>query len=235
MNFIGGGRYWFSENFALSLEGNAKVGLKPQNADVLNIFTYNVGIVWKSNSKTKDVKVPGTETPIALKESLIQDKEVTQDEAIAVLPIEASAATLKDLEFPKNTLTPLDYSGDWDIKITNSKNKTVIIKNSFYSTYAPYVRDGTIWISDFKKGVSLQCKIKVNFKEGTFTATKQANTVDKGTTVTITEGKFEKRKGILKAGNTLDKIYFKAEFSYDPGTILIFEGHKSTRIINDKY
>ena len=74
LNFIGGGRYWFSENFALSLEGNAKVGLKPKNVDILNIFAYNVGIVWKSNSKNKDVKVPVTETPIALKESLIQDK-----------------------------------------------------------------------------------------------------------------------------------------------------------------
>jgi len=238
LNFIGGGRYWFSENFALSLEGNAKVGLKPKNTDVLNIFAYNVGIVWKSNSKNKDVKVPGKKTPIALKESLkedkeevdvkIDDEEMNQDEAIAGLPIEASDVTLKDLDLPIDSLTPLDYSGDWNIKITNSKNSALIIKSSLYSTYAPYVSDGTMWISDFKKGVWLQCKIDVNLAEGTFTATKQTNTLDKGT-VTITEGKFEKKKGMSRGGNKLDKIYFKAEFSYDPGNILIFEGHKSTR------
>jgi hypothetical protein len=240
LSFIGGARYWFSNQFAVSLQGNAKVGLKPKNADVLNKFVYNLGIVWKSNKKNK---VSSIKTSIALKESLMKDKEAVvvtnDDEEMAIenevteLPLEALDSALKRVDLPMDPLTPLDYSGDWNIKITNSKNKTLIIKSSLYSTYAPYVSDGTMWISDFKKGVWLQCKIEVNLEKGTFTAIKQPNTVDKGT-VTITEGKFEKRKGILKAGNTLDKIYFKAEFSYDPGSILIFEGHKSTGLKEDK-
>lgn len=67
LNLSGGGRYWFSENFALSIEGIGKVGLKPQNMNVLNHYAYNIGIVWKNNAKNKVLKVPGTETPSALK------------------------------------------------------------------------------------------------------------------------------------------------------------------------
>jgi hypothetical protein len=173
---------------------------------------------------------------VALKESLIKEKEVliakndggeiVEGKAIAEVPVEALDSTLKDLDLPMDTLSPFDYSGDWDIKITNAKNNVVVINNSLFSTYSAYVNDGTMWISDFKKGVWLQCKIKVNYAKGTFTATNEPNTIDKGT-VTITEGKFEKKKELTKPGIIVDKIYFKAQFSYDPSTILIFEGQKS--------
>lgn len=60
LNLSGGGRYWFSKDFALSIEAIGKVGLKPQNMNVLNHYAYNIGIVWKNNSKNKVLKVPGT-------------------------------------------------------------------------------------------------------------------------------------------------------------------------------
>lgn len=66
----------------------------------------------------------------------------------------------------------------------------MIIKNSLFSTYVPNVNDGSLWISGFKKGVWLLCKIEVNLAEGTFTAAKQPKTIDKGT-ITITEGKVQ--------------------------------------------
>ena len=79
----------------------------------------------------------------------------------------------------------------------------------------------------------VQCKIDVNLAEGTFTATKQTNILDKGN-VSTTEGKFEKNKGMSIGGHKLDKIYFKTEFSSDPGSILIFERYKSTGLKDDK-
>jgi hypothetical protein len=54
-------------------------------------------------------------------------------------------------------------------------------------------------------------------------------------TVTITEGKIEKGAALSKAGHKVDKISFKAEFSYDPGTIISFEGHKRTGFKEDEY
>ena len=72
-----------------------------------------------------------------------------------------------------------------------------------------------MWIDDYKHGWYLKCKITVNLADGTFTATAQPNLNDPGT-VTITEGKIEKGAGLSKAGHKVDKISFKAVFSYDP-------------------
>lgn len=282
LNVSGGGRYWFSKKFALSLEAIGKVGLKPMNESVLSHYAYNVGIVWRNSVKKKKLE----ETPIALEESLLKEKEevVALKEAVIkdkeeVVAIKESViknkeevvalkenilkekeelvakSNEKDVEefplaevkteetldsklstssFAVESVTRLDYTGDWYIRITNSEKTSLIFEHALFSTYSSSEDDGTMWISDAKKGPWLQCKISVNLAEGTFTATAQPNIIDKGT-LTITEGRFEKRTGVSKAGNMVDKIYFKAEFSYDPGNILIFEGHKSTGLKVDKY
>ncbi|RTZ02066.1 hypothetical protein EKL98_14115 [Flavobacterium bomense] len=282
LNFSGGGRYWFSKNFALSLEAIGKVGLKPMNEAVLNHYAYNFGIVWGTSARKKILE----ETPIALEESLIEEKEkvvalkedVIKDKEVVVsimesvikdkekvvalkenilkakeelesksnekevpkLPLsevktaEALVSKLSNRTFPDEIPTRLDYTGDWYIRITNSEKTSLIFEHALFSTYSSSEEDGTMWISDAKKGPWLQCKISVNLKEGTFTALAQPNFLDQGT-LTITEGRFENRTGVSKAGNIVDKIYFKAEFSYDPGNILLFEGHKSTGLQVDKY
>lgn len=48
LNLTGGGRYWFSNHFGLSLQGIGKVGLSPINNAVRNHFQYNLGIVWRN-------------------------------------------------------------------------------------------------------------------------------------------------------------------------------------------
>jgi hypothetical protein len=64
-NLTGGSRYWFSNNFGLSLQGFAKIGLAPINTSVLNHYQYNLGIVWRFNqdkgklvddSKSEEIK-----------------------------------------------------------------------------------------------------------------------------------------------------------------------------------
>jgi hypothetical protein len=262
LNLMVGGRYWFLKNLAISVELAGKMGLKPKNIDVLNHYAYNFGLVWSGSLRKKISLDTSKMSPIDAEQKIIKrEKEILdltkifikeketlvikeseigtiQDKSIPVFPL-AKPKMLEIVDtkssvynLPAKSLS--DYVGNWYIKITNSKNNKLIISHSFYSTYAPSEKERTIWISDLKKGVWLQCMITLNLAEGTFTATEQPNTLDEGT-VTITEGKFGKRKGISKAGNIVDKIYFKAEFSYDPGSILIFEGHKSTGLKEDKY
>jgi hypothetical protein len=75
--------------------------------------------------------------------------------------------------------------------------------------------------------MSLQCKIKVDIANGTFEAAKQRNVIGKGDII-ITEGRFERVAGDDQAETGVNKIYFKARFSYEPNTIFSFEGDKST-------
>lgn len=263
-NYSLGGRYWFLRNFGILVQGVAKAGLKPRNEQVLNLYAYNVGVVWRSSPKRKAIKEPNIEPFIYVKEKLIKDKVelvplqesiIQREEDVIAVKLrlikekERAAGVITPLTAPKKIQisdvessnrivaasigTRYDYTGDWYVKITNAKDNSLIIGNSLYSTYHNSINDDTMWISDFKKGVWLQCKIEVNFNDGTFTAVSQPNIIDIGS-VSITEGKFEKGTGVSTEGNKVDKIYFKAQFSYDPDNILIFEGNKNTGLGGDK-
>jgi hypothetical protein len=129
--------------------------------------------------------------------------------------------------------TTQNYAGDWYITITDAAGK-VQVANALHSTYNTSANDNTMWIDDAKNGWYLKCKITVNLADGTFTATAQPNVIDSGT-VTITEGKIEKGAGLSKAGHVVDKISFKAVFSYDPATKLTFVGTKRTGFKEDEY
>jgi hypothetical protein len=254
-----GGRYWFLKNFALSLQGIAKAALNPVNKDVLSYYEYNFGIVWRNSLRKNVIKDTSIKTTIvlneilskekeevmALKESIIKAKQVVvsetvKDESVASLPltdtklVEALESKLSANSPAVEILTQLEFTGDWYISIREKEKKTLIFNYYLYSIYTNPEDEGTIWISDFKKGLWLQCKLIVNLADGTFIATKQRNEIDEGT-VTITNGKIEKGTGVSKSRNKVDKIYFEAQFSYDPDNILIFEGHKSTGIEEDKY
>jgi hypothetical protein len=129
--------------------------------------------------------------------------------------------------------TTKDLAGDWFITITDASG-AIQVEHALHSTYNTAANDNTMWIDDFKNGWYLKCKITVNLADGTFSAVAQPNVIDSGT-VTITEGKIEKGAGLSKAGHKVDKISFKAVFSYDPGTKLTFVGHKRTGFLEDEY
>lgn len=129
--------------------------------------------------------------------------------------------------------TTKDFAGDWFITIKDASG-AVQVDHALHSTYNTSTNDNTMWIDDYKHGWYLKCKITVNIADGTFTAAAQPNIIDSGT-VTITEGKIEKGAGLSKAGHKVDKISFKAVFSYDPGNKLTFEGHKRTGFLEDEY
>jgi hypothetical protein len=286
-NFSIGGRYWFSKNFAVSIEGTGKRVLKDQVGYALSHYAYNAGIVWggnlrnanKNRARKKPLKEASSIIPIDLRESLAKDKAlvlsmkenlIKEKEQVASLKeniikdkegvIAIRESLIKEKEIAVALLPPAekinkqvvnpklsdsvlvriatreDYTGDWYINITNSTTKAFRNGPTLYSIYAPYKDDGdgVLWISDFKKGMSIQCKITVNIAKGTFEAAKQRNVIGKGNVI-ITEGRFEKGAGVDQAGNLVNRIYFKARFSYDPNTVFSFEGNKSTTtVIEDK-
>jgi Lipid-binding putative hydrolase len=144
-----------------------------------------------------------------------------------------------------------DFAGDWFIDIKETDGVTSRHDHALHATYNTSANDNTMWIDDWltrkqlpdgasptasnqPSGEYLRSKITIDPATGSFSCINQPNLNDTGT-VTITDGKFEKRGGISKGGNIVDKISFKAEFSYDPGKKYIFIGHKRTGLFEDEY
>lgn len=125
------------------------------------------------------------------------------------------------------------FAGDWFIDLTDSDGAEVV-GHALHSTYNTSANDNTMWIDDHKNGYWIKCKITIN-GDGTFTATDSENIIDSGT-VTITEGKIEKGAALSKAGHVVDKISFRAHFSYDDdGYDILYSGHKRTGFLEDEY
>lgn len=126
------------------------------------------------------------------------------------------------------------YAGDWFITLTDSDGAPVV-DHALHSTYNTAANDNTMWIDDHENGYFIKCKITMDVANGTFTAVASPNIIDSGD-VTITEGKIEKGAGLSQAGHVVDKISFRAHFSYDPpGYDILYEGHKRTGFLEDEY
>lgn len=133
----------------------------------------------------------------------------------------------------KLNLTPsVEMNGEW--YIDGSDNTGVLFQHAKHVTYDTNQGDNTMYINDNKTGWYLKGKVVVDTKNLTFSATNEPNTNDSGT-FTITEGKILKGAAHSRAGNVTDSIYFKGEFSYDKGHIIIFAGHKRTGFLEDNY
>lgn len=131
------------------------------------------------------------------------------------------------------------FAGDWYINISDASG--TLAEHVHHYTYNTAANDNTMWIDDQGNGYEIKCKMTIN-TDGTFSATNSPNLLDldangkPNSTVTITEGKVEKGAALSKAGHKVDKITFKAQFSYDPpGTIISYEGHKRTGFKEDEY
>lgn len=126
------------------------------------------------------------------------------------------------------------FAGDWYIDLVDTDGDSHG-DHVLHSTYNTAANDNTMWIDDHENGYFIKCKITMDVATGTFTAVAEPNIIDSGT-VTITEGKIEKGAGLSKAGHTVDKISFRAHFSYDaPGFDILYEGHKRTGFKEDEY
>ena len=46
-SLLGGGRYWFLDQYGVSMQGIIKIGLPPVNTDIRNNYQLNLGLVWR--------------------------------------------------------------------------------------------------------------------------------------------------------------------------------------------
>jgi Lipid-binding putative hydrolase len=138
--------------------------------------------------------------------------------------------------------TTVAYAGDWYIDIKDSDGASLASHVHHYS-YNTSANDNTMWIDDQGDGYQIKCKVTVDIASGTFSAVNSPNLLDldsvtglPASTVTITEGKIIKGGATSKGGHTVDKISFRAHFSYDTaGYDILYEGHKRTGFLEDEY
>jgi len=134
-----------------------------------------------------------------------------------------------------------NFAGDWYINLRDQNGDPItgIDDNALHQTYNTSANDNTMWIVDHHTGYYIKCKVSVNVQTGEFSAVESQNFDDGGdndTTVTITEGQIIKNGGVSKGGHAVDKIHFRAHFSYDaPGTDVIYDGVKRTGFLEDEY
>lgn len=159
-------------------------------------------------------------------------KKILSISLILILTLSLSSCDEGGNPDPGKTNTG-QFAGDWFISLTDTDGD-VLVEHALHSTYNTSANDNTMWIDDHENGYYIKCKYTIN-NDGTFTATDSENILDSGT-VTITEGKIEKNAAISKGGHTVDKISFRAHYSYDAsGYDILYEGHKRTGFLEDEY
>ena len=136
-------------------------------------------------------------------------------------------------DYTKVETSSIEMNGEWYIDISDASG--VLAQHTHHVTYDTNEGNNTMYINDNKEGYWLKGKLNVDTENLTFSTENENNLVDPGSTFTITEGKILKNAAHSKDGNVTDSIYFKGEFSYDPGNIIIFSGHKRTGFLEDNY
>ena len=102
------------------------------------------------------------------------------------------------------------------------------------ATYNTAANDNTIWIDDYESGWDVKFKTPVDYTNLTFSTTAAQNEYY-NITVNLTDGKILPKAGHSRAGNIVDSIHMKLEFSDDPGSIYEMNGVERTRFVEDDY
>jgi hypothetical protein len=136
-------------------------------------------------------------------------------------------------DYTKVERPSIEMNGEWYIDISDASG--LLAQHTHHVTYDTNDGNNTMYINDNKDGYYLKGKLNVDTSNLTFSVADEDNLLDPGSSFTITEGKILKNAARSKGGNVTDSIYFKGEFSYDPGNIIIFSGHKRTGFLEDNY
>lgn len=126
-------------------------------------------------------------------------------------------------------------NGEWYIDVIDEATGTVYVQHAYHKMYDD---NGVLMISDrigdeAFSGWWLETALDYDTQNLTFSASEAENTSD-GSIVNITEGKILKGAAHSISGAVTDSIFFKGEFDYDPGTIIIFAGHRKTGFEEDE-
>lgn len=91
------------------------------------------------------------------------------------------------------------------------------------------------WLDDHGDFFEIKAKASVNLSSLTFSSEANTDELYSGETITISNGVITKNSYTTTgSGTTVDAITFEAEFSWDPGTIYVFKGHKRTAFPEDE-
>lgn len=168
-------------------------------------------------------------------------KAITKIALISILFFGLTSCENNGYEDYKQKTTPsIALNGEWYITITDQATGKVLVEHAVHKTYDS--SDGKMYITDRILGSNppkftgwwLETKLDINTKDLTFSATDALNTAD-DSKVKITEGKITINTAKSKDGNTVDGIYFKAVFDYEPTQVLIYSGHRKTGFLEDEY
>lgn len=138
-------------------------------------------------------------------------------------------------DYGMETTPSVAMNGEWWIDIIDEASGDVLAQHVLHKTYDTNAGDGRMFIDDDQNGYWIKGTVAVNLNNFTFSTTDEENLVDPGSTFNVTDGKILKDASVTESGVVVDSIYFKGEFSYDPGTIIIFAGHKRTGFLEDEY
>jgi len=135
-------------------------------------------------------------------------------------------------------------ANEWWVTLDQGTTRDVFGIGHFkIATYNSTANDNSIWVDDFENGWGFKSKVTADFSTLTFAAAggtdnsyyDPQNPTHFPKTVKITEGKIIPNAGHSKTGVLTDSVYFKIEFSDDPGTIYSMPGHARTRFAEDDY
>jgi len=131
-----------------------------------------------------------------------------------------------------------EASGDWYVEFLDSNGddiyslgyQLITTTNSASNSSTEFIIDDREHTWTFK----VTCPIDLDTM--TFSGTSLASNVDGyEVEVTITNGAIVKDGATSSGGNTVDSIYFEAEFSDDAGTIYQVTGYKRTGLAEDEH
>ncbi|QEE49393.1 hypothetical protein FUA48_07305 [Flavobacterium alkalisoli] len=138
-------------------------------------------------------------------------------------------------DYGMDTTPSVAMNGEWWVDIIDEASGSVLAQHILHKTYDTNAGDGRMFIDDNQNGYWIKGTVAVDLNNFTFSTTDEENLADPGSTFNVTEGMILKNAALSESGVVVDSIYFKGEFSYDPGTIIIFAGHKRTGFLEDEY
>lgn len=163
---------------------------------------------------------------------------------IAIALISFGLGACQD-EYDAGTVPGHEVAGEWYVQ--TYLDGTPVLGHELISTYNTAAADGKeMWLDDLGHIWPVKAKIGMDPSNDAFSGTgdnmeapiyenDSSDVVVGYETVTVTEGKVIRDAGKSKTGVQTDSIYFKGEFSDDPGTIYEFSGHRRTGFGEDDY
>lgn len=127
-------------------------------------------------------------------------------------------------------------AGDWWVIALKPDGVTPAYGGDYvqFSTYNTAANDNGFWLDDNDNWMEIKAKASLNADGMTFSSEPNTPELYTDETVTVTNGMITKKSYTTISNTVVDEISFEAEFSWDPGTVYKFVGHKRTGFLEDE-